>query len=367
MAISSDNSQRDAHSAETEVLDDPLGAMLSDLLEAESEPVEHEWHGIPIEPEPPPASALGPSVVPAPAPPASPPSHAEEVEAMFDALYATLHDGTGGKQAIDIASWIAPSPVPDSEPEPEFQLETRPTNGVPHPPIEPSAALPSEPPPLEIPEPPVESAAVPAEIASEPQPLPDAVVEPAPDWSGDALDTLIQEIDSEAAPEFGIELDLDLGPSRKRAVTGDSCIVFSLAGTRYAIPIRSVTEMDAIPRITSVPNLPPFVRGVTNLRGDILAVVDLRSLLGLERSTYEERGRILVVRTADQQSAALAVDEVRGTTALPLAELVQPSSPVSDKVAAVLMGIGEQQDQVLNVLDVDKLFQTPEMRQFTAN
>jgi len=365
MAISSDNSQRGTQSGDTEVLDDPLGAMLSDLLEAESEPEEPEWHGIPIEPEPPPA-ALGPAVVPSPAPSTPPPpSHAEEVEAMFDALYASLHDGTGGKQAIDIASWIAPNPLRDPEPEPDFQLETRPVNGVPHPPVELSPPPPA-PPLLEPPAPPVDSAGPLPEI--QPEPLPGQLAEAAPDLSGsDALDTLIQEIDSEAAPEFGIELDLDLGPSRKRAVTGDSCIVFSLAGTRYAIPIRSVTEMDAIPRITAVPNLPAFVRGVTNLRGEILAVLDLRRLLGLERSTYEERGRILVVRTADQQSAALAVDEVRGTTALPLAELVQPSSPVSDKVAAVLMGIGEQQDQVLNVLDIDKLFQTPEMRQFTAN
>jgi purine-binding chemotaxis protein CheW len=125
--------------------------------------------------------------------------------------------------------------------------------------------------------------------------------------------------------------------------------------------------MDAVPRITVVPNVPAFVRGVTNLRGEIVAVLDLRTLLGLDRADSAERGRILIVRTTDQQTAALAVDEVRGTTELSLADLVQPASPIHGKVSSVLLGVGDHQKQVLNVLDVDKLFGTQEIRQLATN
>jgi purine-binding chemotaxis protein CheW len=143
--------------------------------------------------------------------------------------------------------------------------------------------------------------------------------------------------------------------------------VFLLAGTRYAIPIRNVMEMDTMPRTTWVPNVPSFVRGVTNVRGEIISVLDLRSLFGLERWEFAERGRILIVRTADQQTAALAVDEVRGTASLSLHALETPTGPIHDKVMSLLLGVGEYQDQVLNVLDVDKMFRTREIQQFTAN
>jgi chemotaxis signal transduction protein len=96
-------------------------------------------------------------------------------------------------------------------------------------------------------------------------------------------------------------------------------------------------------------------------------VLDLRTLLGMERTDAPQRGRILIVRSTDQLSAALAVDDVRGAASLALGELMQPASPIQGKVARVLMGVGEHQDQVLNVLDVDKLFRTPEIQQFAAN
>jgi purine-binding chemotaxis protein CheW len=181
-----------------------------------------------------------------------------------------------------------------------------------------------------------------------------------------ALDTLVSSIDDETAWTPG-EFEFEEKPRRRTRAGGDSCIVFLLGTTRYGIPIRSVLEMDAVPRITPVPNVPGFVRGVTNVRGEIIAVLDLRALLELDRAESPERGRILIVRTSDQQTAALVVDEVRGTAELSLAELVQPSGPIHGKVSSVLLGVGDYQKQVLNVLDVDKLFRTPDLQQFTIN
>ena len=181
------------------------------------------------------------------------------------------------------------------------------------------------------------------------------------------LDAVVDEIDRETA--LAPQEDFDFGAHSREAERAprESCIVFLLDGTGYAIPIRNVLELDAMPRITVVPNVPGFVRGITNLRGEIVAVLDLRTLLGMQRTDASQRGRILIVRTADQLSAALAVDDVRGAASLALGELVQPASPIQGKVARVLMGVGEHQNQVLNVLDVDKLFRTPEIQQFAAN
>ncbi|MEZ5365126.1 MAG: chemotaxis protein CheW [Bryobacterales bacterium] len=60
-------------------------------------------------------------------------------------------------------------------------------------------------------------------------------------------------------------------------------IVFGLHGARYAVSIRSVLELDRLSPITPVPNTPEFVLGVTNVRGEVVSVIDLRRLLGFPR------------------------------------------------------------------------------------
>jgi purine-binding chemotaxis protein CheW len=207
------------------------------------------------------------------------------------------------------------------------------------------------------------TAAVSETAAAEPEILPESAA--LSEYGG--LEDLVAEIDRETALRPDESLFGEDTQPLKPAAQRESCVVFLLNGTRYALPIRSVLELDAVPRITPVPNVPGFVRGVTNLRGEILAVLDLRTLLGLPPADTPERGRILIVRTADQPTAAMAVDEVRGTVGLALEELVRPASPLQDKISPVLLGVGEHQNHVLNVLDVDKLFHTPELQQLTAN
>jgi len=183
-----------------------------------------------------------------------------------------------------------------------------------------------------------------------------------------ALDTLVSSIDQEARWDFRDEMDAQESPPQDAVAPQDRCIVFSLAGARYAIPIRSVLELDALPQLTTVPNVPGFVRGVANLRGEIIAVLDLRALLGLGRPEGGAgRSRILVVRSSSQQIAALAVDDVRGAAGVALSKLTRPAGMAETKVMPVLLGIGEHQDRLLSVLDVDKLFATSELRQLAAN
>jgi len=181
------------------------------------------------------------------------------------------------------------------------------------------------------------------------------------------LETILSRIDSESLAQPNDDFLRELEPASKQSTKKESCVVFLLDGTPFAVPIRSVLEMDAVPPITAVPNVPGFVRGVTNLRGDVIAVIDLRTLFGFGAGETPERGRILVVRTTGQQSAAVAVDEVRGTIGLAPAEVRQPSSVIRDKVMSVLTGVSEYQDRILHVLDIDKLFDTAELRQFAAD
>lgn len=72
-------------------------------------------------------------------------------------------------------------------------------------------------------------------------------------------------------------------------------LTFSLAGEEYGIGILKVREIIGMMTVTPVPQTPEFVKGVINLRGKVIPVIDLRLRFGLEATTYTERTCIIVV------------------------------------------------------------------------
>lgn len=115
-------------------------------------------------------------------------------------------------------------------------------------------------------------------------------------------------------------------------------VTFALDPEEYGIPVQRVREVIRVGDITRVPQAPEHVRGVTNLRGRILPVVELRSRLGLPAAEVTPRSRI-VVTEAHGRILGLLVDAVLEVTRIP-AETVQPApadvvTPQADWLAGV--------------------------------
>lgn len=181
--------------------------------------------------------------------------------------------------------------------------------------------------------------------------------------SGVRLEQLLSAIDSEV---FGT-LDASAGgeaASPRKGRAWERYVVFSLGVTRYAAPVPSVIEINRVPEITPVPNVPEWVKGVCNLRGDILSVVDLRGFLGMDADSRDSR-RILVVRAGnDEITGCLIVDAVHGTLPLSADQIREPQAPIQDRLAPYLLGVSEEGDRLVVILDVEKLLLSREMRQF---
>ncbi|HEV7669275.1 MAG TPA: chemotaxis protein CheW [Thermoanaerobaculia bacterium] len=148
-------------------------------------------------------------------------------------------------------------------------------------------------------------------------------------------------------------------------------VVFRLGSTRCALPIDRVFEIAEVPKITAVPNLPFWVRGVANLRGDILAVIDLRAFVGLTPFPRGGRGgRLLVVRAAPgplgQVAAGLWVDEVEGVAPVARGELAPPDGSIDDRLAHWVAGVLTRDGRPLAAFDLDRFFATPEIRGLNA-
>lgn len=146
----------------------------------------------------------------------------------------------------------------------------------------------------------------------------------------------------------------------KRKVIDFKMVTFTLAGKDYGIDIMKVKEISKIGRFTYVPNTAPYVKGVYNLRGDIISVVDLRTFFNLETDPDREldgkQVNMIILRLNDRSLAAIvdSIDKVVGISS----ESIQPPHPLfGDINIKYISGIVENNDHLYILLDVDKIFQ----------
>ena len=141
-------------------------------------------------------------------------------------------------------------------------------------------------------------------------------------------------------------------------------LLLSIAGSHYAVPESSVTELERVPHVTVVPRTPAWMRGVTNVRGDIVSVIDMRSFLGLE-AHQAPTARMLVVRLLDEPFATgLLVDAVDRIVTVHAGAITAPASPLEGPLAPFLSGVCEIGERLVAVLDIDRLLRSDDIRQF---
>lgn len=132
----------------------------------------------------------------------------------------------------------------------------------------------------------------------------------------------------------------------------DDHVVLRLAGGRYGLPLVAVAEVGRPPGLTRVPGLPEWVAGLANWRGRVLAVVDLRSLLGAAGpADAPTRRNRLVVLVHDGVQVGLLADAVDGTAHLPAAA-APPAVGLAARAAALLSGVVSDAHGPVALLDV---------------
>jgi purine-binding chemotaxis protein CheW len=183
---------------------------------------------------------------------------------------------------------------------------------------------------------------------------------------GQTLDELVASTDAELAPILAEAIAPNPSPSAPLALDRqEQFVIFNLAGVAYAVPLANVTEIERPLELTPVPNVPAWVLGVANLRGDIISVVDLRAFLGLEPGAVTPATRLLMARTRQgEMAASLVVDQVSGIRYLSSDQFSPPTAPIEDQVAPYIRGMAEYANSMLVVLNLERLLLAPEMRQF---
>ena len=131
---------------------------------------------------------------------------------------------------------------------------------------------------------------------------------------------------------------------------GEQFVAFRLAGEMYGFPILQVQEIVRPFEITRVPNAPPDVRGVVNLRGNIVPVVDLRTRLRLPSEVETGETRTIIVETEAGTVGAL-VDSVSRVVRIPASQIEPPSEMIAGPEATHLLGMGKLGNDLIILLD----------------
>ncbi|MBD3824910.1 MAG: purine-binding chemotaxis protein CheW [Epsilonproteobacteria bacterium] len=130
---------------------------------------------------------------------------------------------------------------------------------------------------------------------------------------------------------------------------------FIIGDEEYAVPILTIQEIIKPIRWTRVPQVPPYILGVFNLRGSVIPLIDLRTRFGLSPKNHNEETRFIVMKYGDDV-AGFVIDRL--TMALRINK--EDIGPAPDTVAgddSMIDGVGKQADRILTILKVNKLLE----------
>jgi purine-binding chemotaxis protein CheW len=147
--------------------------------------------------------------------------------------------------------------------------------------------------------------------------------------------------------------------ARDEALEGDAgsqmFLSFVIGEETYAVHIGVVMEIIGLQRITPIPNAPHYIRGVINLRGKVVPLMDVRARFGFPSRDYDARTCIIVVRV-DAIEIGLLVDTVREVVDIP-AQDIEPAPRMMGGTGGFIEGMGKVGDAVVILLDAPKLLQ----------
>lgn len=128
-------------------------------------------------------------------------------------------------------------------------------------------------------------------------------------------------------------------------------ILFGVAGTSYAVPSRQVQHMEMVEQVTAVPNAPPFVEGVVFSRGQIVPVINLRARFGFERTTLNQRARLLIVQHGSR-SVGLLADEAREFITIADGLIQPPGDAIGNLSGSYLDGVATLGPRIVLILNI---------------
>lgn len=122
----------------------------------------------------------------------------------------------------------------------------------------------------------------------------------------------------------------------------------------FGIDIKYIDNIVRMQRITRVPLTPAFIKGVINLRGEVIPVYSLRLKMGLEEIEENKNFRIIIIKF-EGDAVGFIVDEVKEVVNLESSEIVKTYRESSDTTQNFLWGVGKEENNLISLLDINEV------------
>jgi len=143
-------------------------------------------------------------------------------------------------------------------------------------------------------------------------------------------------------------------------------VAFELSGEEFGVDIMQVSEVIPVPRITRIPQAPECIKGLINLRGKILVVIDLNKRLGFSSKETDNLSRIIIVEIRDIVIGML-VNSVKEVIRLPLSSIEPTPEMIKSKInAEYLNGVGKTGNRLLILLNLARVLGEEEIGEFNG-
>lgn len=136
-------------------------------------------------------------------------------------------------------------------------------------------------------------------------------------------------------------------------------LIFHLNKEEYGVEILKVQEIIGMMNVTAVPNMPEFIKGIINLRGKIIPVVDLRLKFNMDEKPYTEITCIIIIQVKQGENTktlGIIVDEVSEVEDIMDSKIESTPNFGNNVTTDYIMGIGKVRERVVMLLNIDKVF-----------
>ena len=140
--------------------------------------------------------------------------------------------------------------------------------------------------------------------------------------------------------------------NRPREYNTTQYIVTQLGEEQYGIDIKLISNIVRMQKITRVPKVSSYIRGVINLRGEVIPVISLRLKMGLQDDEITKKTRIIILTLEQHESIGVLVDEVKEVVTLD-EEHVEKVSYDKDDKSKFLSGVGKYDEKLISLLDIN--------------
>lgn len=137
-------------------------------------------------------------------------------------------------------------------------------------------------------------------------------------------------------------------------------IVVNIGNEQYGIDIGYVDNIVRMQKITRVPRVQPFFKGIINLRGEVIPVMSIRIRMGFEDDVFTNATRIIILKIEQQGLLGIIVDEVKEVVTLDMADVERVTSDMSDGKESFINGIGKNGDDLISLLDIFSIIEEKE-------